>query len=277
MNHKDFFRRLPRRVSTIVFLSVLGLAGSFLGCTTLNPAFVDLFDPAGGSATVANSSGPVAIAFINNAEVDERLLTFLQKDLPDGGGVQLTPVEKRTLHPRFRFRVRVDFANGNFNIFEFVSGSSKLVDQQFDTTLEPDLTANDLTNTVAVCDVSRIQILGPIEVFIPTRVEVFQFQRSTVNNSSQFVTQGFDPASLNFIPLQVDTVDMDGNTVLQQNIGIRDVPVPVDNPRCGSVVAIVISGSLSVPFLFDNPSVLDTDTLSQARIGGRYQIKTLIK
>jgi len=77
-----------------------------------------------------------------------------------------------------------------------------------------------------------------------------------------------------FRPLDVDTVDADGNTVVMQNIGIRDVPAPVLLPQCGSVISIVLNGILDVPFLTgvdDNPSFDQDDFRTVARIGGRYE------
>lgn len=269
-----------RRASGLFVLSALA------GCTSLNsafnPSFVDLFDPSGGSATVDNASGHVAIVFINNADVDERLLNYLVAEPPDGGGVELTPYERRNLRPRFRFRVRVDFSNGNSTLFEFIDGSAKLVDTRFDATSEPDLLQNDLSNGIVVCDVARVAVEGPIEVFMPVAIAGFQFQEASDNRPPTFVFRGFLNQSLRFIPLNVDTIDQDGNVTLIQNISIRDVPVPVDNPRCGSVVSIAITGSLAVPFLntpifsSNDPSVQTDDAVTIARIGGRFQVRVQV-
>lgn len=260
----------------------LALLLSISGCSALNPAFVDLLDPTGGSASVENAAGYVAITFINNADVDERLLNYLEADLPDGGGVDLTPYERRTLQPRIRFRVRVDFVNGGVNVFEFIDGSVKLVDTRFDATAEPDLIENELTNAIVVCDVLRVAIEGPIEVFMPVAIAGYQFQEADDNRPATFVFTEFLEESLRFIPLEVDLVDQDGNIILQQNIGLRDVPVPVDGPRCGSVVSFTVTGTLAVPFLTtpifssNDPSVRLDDQVALARVGGRFAVRVQV-
>lgn len=269
---------------------VLSLAAVLPGCSALNPSFVDLIDPSGGSNSVENAPGYVAIVFVNNADVDERLLTYLEADVPDGGGVELTPYERRTLKPRLRFRVRVEFTNGNFNVFEFVDGSVKLVDSRFDATNEPDLVENDLSNAIVVCDVVRVSVEGPITVFMPVQIEGWTATQNTFGFVEYRFTQ-YLPESLGFIPLDVDVIDDDGNVTLQQNIGVRDVPVPVEGPRCGSVVSFVITGTLAVPFINvpdnpddnrdqafsrDTPSVVTTDPETIARIGGRFQIRVQV-
>ncbi len=269
---------------------VLSLAAVLPGCSALNPSFVDLIDPSGGSNSVENAPGYVAIVFVNNADVDERLLTYLETDLPDGGGVELTPYERRTLKPRLRFRVRVEFTNGNSNVFEFVDGSVKLVDSRFDASTEPDLIENDLTNAIVVCDVVRVSVDGPITVFMPAQIEGWQTVQNTFGGLAfQFVQ--FRQESLRFIPLEIDVLDEDGNVTLQRNIGVRDVPVPVEAPRCGSVVSITITGTLASPFINiaddpnnpndqafsrDVPSVMLNDANSIARIGGRFQIRVQV-
>lgn len=271
-----------RWIRMVVLIALLGATG----CTSINsafgPSFVDLFDPSGNSATVQNAPGHVAIVFINNADVDERLLNYLVAEPPEGGGVDLTPYERRNLRPRFRFRVRVDFTNGNSTLFEFIDGSAKLVDTRFDATSEPDLLENDLSNGVVVCDVLRVSVDGPIEVFIPVAIAGYQFQEASEQRPPTFVFRGYLNQSLRFIPLQVDATDADGNIILVQNISPRDIPVPVENPRCGSVVSISITGSLAVPFLStpifssNDPSVRVDDAVTIARIGGRFQVRVQV-
>ena len=68
---------------------------------------------------------------------------------------------------------------------------------------------------------------------------------------------------------------------LLNNIGTRDVPSPVTNPICGSVVSIVIEGTLSVPFLgaagTGAPSVDNGDPNEVASIGGRYRFQVAVQ
>jgi hypothetical protein len=80
--------------------------------------------------------------------------------------------------------------------------------------------------------------------------------------------------------LQIDDVDEDGNVTLQRNIGRRDAPSPALNPLCGSVVAIVVDGVLSVPFLDEassRPSYNVADNATAARIGGRYEFRVTVQ
>lgn len=270
-----------RQPRTVLPLVMMALCVSMAGCSALNPAFVDLFDPTGEMATIENAPGHVIIAFVNNAEVDERLLSFLTTSKPEGGGVELTSAELRSLRPRVRFRVRVDFVDQSFNVFEFVSGSSKLIDQDFDQQADPDLNENDLDNVVVVCDVASVELVGNIEVFVPVRIEQFRLVVPEQGDPTYIRVGEIHSDSLQFIPLEVDLVDMDGNVILQQNIGIRDVPVPVSGPSCGSMIAFVLNGVLSVPFgedlPTDDPAVRIDDFQSQARIGGRYEIDVQIR
>jgi len=85
-----------------------------------------------------------------------------------------------------------------------------------------------------------------------------------------------------FRVLQPDQTDDDGNVVVQANVGIRDFPAPVINPICGTVVAVIMNGTLSVPFLqgvpdptgvgqLNDPSFDAGDVSSVASIGGRYE------
>jgi hypothetical protein len=79
----------------------------------------------------------------------------------------------------------------------------------------------------------------------------------------------------------VDLVDVDENVILQQNIGVRDAPVPVAGPACGASVSFVLNGVLSVPFAnglpTENPAVRVDDPQSVARIGGRYEVNVQIR
>jgi len=272
MKKAAFGNWLRRRAGLLI--GAVGVMIVLPGCSALNPAFVDLFDPTGGfEATIDNPPGHVAIAFVNDADVDERLIAFLESE--EGGGLELTEAERRALKPRIRFRVQVDFVNGNSTLFEFVTGSKILVDPRFDATSVPDLVENDLENTVVLCDVARVQIVGNIEVFFPAQFATWAFQEATVNTGGFFFIQG-TPAPPQFIPLRVDAVDQDGNTLVRRNIGIRDVPVPVDGPRCGSVVSFVVSGTLSSPFFRGIPGFSLLDTGVAERLGGRYEIRTRI-
>jgi hypothetical protein len=75
-------------------------------------------------------------------------------------------------------------------------------------------------------------------------------------------------------------VDEDGNTILRRNVGIRDTATPVAGLVCGSVVALVIDGVLTVPFLdtvSDDPSYDVDDEATVAGIGGRYELRVSVQ
>jgi len=250
--------------------------GAFVcGCNAFNPAFVDLISPSEGSSlvTLTNPPGHVVITVINRTIVDEQLLNYLQPQL-----VGLTDDELRQLHPRIRMRIRVTFVDGTFQVIEFVTGSSALVDPDFDTESVPDLNQNDRDNAVVLCDVARVE-LEPgtnVEVFVP--VEIQQWELVETNNPQGGVDQEFQLRGQippQFRILQVDDVDEDGNVILRRNMGVRDVPSPIPNLICGSVVAILVDGVLSVPFLEEantsDPSFDTNDEQTTAGIGGRYE------
>ena len=257
-----------------------GFALLLAGCgSVFNPAFTDLIDPTGQSATLDNTSGHVIIAFVNNAEVDEGLVDYLTST----GGLDLTNTERRALRPRIRMRVLVTFTNNNTNIFEFVSGSRSLIDQNFDAEAFPDLNQNDLDNVVVLCDVARVEVdrNSPIEVFIPVQLIEYRSREIETQEGGTVLTwetvQVFNPQ---FRPLIPDIVDADGNTILRANIDIRDLPGPVVNPGCGGVVTIVLNGVLSVPFLTgvdDDPSFDGNDLATLAGIGGRYEFMISVR
>jgi hypothetical protein len=254
------------------------LLWSIAGCGVFSPSFVSLIDPSGTSSltTVENAPGHVVVTVVNNAEVDERLLSFLES--APGGSLVLTDVEKRALRPRIRFRVRITYVDGQEAIVEFVNGSRRLVQSTFNTSSEPDLNQNDLNNVVATCDVASVQVVNPVEVFIPVELRQFGFVEPTGLMPGFFREIGRTLPE--FRGLQVDQVDADLNTVARFNIDIRDQPAPANNPRCGSVVAIVVDGVLTVPFREDQmgvPGFDVTDLDAAGSIGGRYEFRLSVQ
>lgn len=261
--------RLARRSLAV------GLLAAFLGgCSALNPAFVDFV--AGGQAntfiTLDPAPGHVVIAFINNTEMDEQLIGYLEGP----GGLNFTDAEKRSLRPRIRARVQVTFVGGAQAAFEFISGTPNVIDQRETAFAVPDLSENDLDNAVVLCNVARVELLqGSVEVFMPVRLTVYELQEiglGLINNTFRQREQ-IPPQ---FRRLEVDDVDIDGNTILLRNIGIREVPGPVVSPICGTVITISLTGTLSVPFLIgpgvigNDPSYDRDDEPSEAAIGGQY-------
>ncbi len=280
INH--VFRSVRRRRGTIGLTSLLGIAVCGCSGSIFNPAFVSLVDTSGGSpnVTIDNAPGHVVVQFINNAQVDESLINYLVTE----GGLVLTDAEIRNLRPRVRMRVQVTYTNGQVLQFEIVDGSQTLIDSRFQDTAEADLNQNDLDNAVARCDVSRVEVVpgSSIEVFIPVELLQFDQQEVTVGENVDIVYVLRDRIPPQFRVLQPDVIDNDGNVVLQSNVGIRDFPAPVLNPICGTVVAIIMNGTLRVPFLqgvpdpsgvgqLNDPSFDIGDESTVAAIGGRYE------
>lgn len=272
LTHRRSLRRGRVGVPAIA-VCVLGL-----GCTAFNPAFLDLLDTEqiGLYARTENVPGHVAIAFVNNAEVDERLIAYLES--AEGGNLVLTDAEKQALRPRMRLHVLVTYTNGETRTIEFIDGSSELVEGDFNAESLPDLNQNDLNRVTVVCDVARVEVVDPIEVFIPVSWSVYDWVEATG------FAQGYYRLAYTQIPhffaLRVDDVDADLNTLRERNIGIRDVPSPVDDVLCGSVVAIAVDGVLSVPFFRvlsgAPPGWSSTDLLTAAGVGGRYEFMVTI-
>lgn len=265
---------------------ISGLAGllgiAACGCGAFNPAFISVVAPgaAASTATIDNAPGHVVMQFINNAQVDETLLNYLRTE----GGLSISDAEVRNLRPRVRLLMQVTYTNGQVLRFEIVDGSQTLIDNRFQATAEADLNQNDLDNAVARCDVARVEIApgSSIEVFIPVELLQFDQQETVVGNNVviEYILRDRIPPM--FRVLQPDQTDEDGNVVVQANVGIRDFPAPVINPICGTVVAVIMNGTLRVPFLqgvpdlsgvgqLNDPSFDSGDASSVAAIGGRYE------
>ncbi len=251
---------------------VLGLAS----CDALNPAFTSLVAPEASSvyATVPNAPGYVVLSLQDNVTVDGQLVNYLTQQ-----GLALTPAEISALRARIRMRLRITHSDGTFLTVELVTGSEKFVEPSFDADSQPDLTGNSLINVVVPCDVTSIQ-LEPgttIDVFIPVTLEIWEKVEVTVGNETDIVPTLRGSVPPQFTALQVDDVDGDGNVILQRNIDVRDVLSPINNVVCGSVVPVVMSGILTVPFFSEsttgNPGYDQDDVNTVAGIGGRYQFR----
>lgn len=267
---------IRRMIAARPALAFMGAALFVLGvgCTAFNPAFLALFSSEGGQpsfVTLPNAPGHVVLAVVNNAEIDERLVSFL------GPQLNLSEAEIRALRPRMRFRMRITYIDGTFETVEFVTGTRDFIDPDFSAEAFTDLNQNDLDNVVAQCDVASVQIEPGtnIEVFLP--VELTQFELVEITNPSGGIDNEFrerERIAPGFRALLTDDVDGDGNTLLRRNIGVRDVLSPTPTVLCGSVIAIVVNGVLSVPFLdgiSEEPSFDVDDEPTVAQIGGRFE------
>jgi hypothetical protein len=253
---------------------VLGMAG----CDAFNPAFLNLVapdSPAAG-ASLPNAPGYVVVAMQNNVTIDGQLLAYLLPEL------DLSVAEQQALRARVRMRVRITQTDGTFQTVEMISGSTNFVDPDFDSQSEPDLDQNTLFNVVPRCDVASVQLEpdSNVEVFIPVPIEVWE--QVEVDEGDQAGTEFIQRAVIapQFRPLEVDDVDADGNIILRRNIDVRDVLSPTTNVVCGTVIAIVVDGVLTVPFLAGvsaNPSFDQDDEETEAGIGGRYEFRVSVQ
>ena len=251
------------------------------GCGVFSSSFLSLLDPAGTGvgATIDQPPGFVVITFANNAEIDEQLLNFLESSA--GGGLVLTDAEKLALRPRIRLTVRITFTDGSTHDVEFISGSTDFVEPRFAAQSAPDLNQPDLETIVVVCEVQSVALRpgSPIEVFIP--VELTQLGLLAVTGgfggdvTGVFLDQGF--ITPRFRALQADSPGPDG-VELRQNIGVEDLPGPIQNPLCGSVIGITLDGTLAVPFHPSRtvPSFDQDDPIQVGTIGGRFEFRVTI-
>jgi hypothetical protein len=280
----NFLKYRVRSLGTVEACSVaflLAIAGIGLsGCGVFSSSFSSLLDGGTGAiATIENAPGHLVIAFVNSAEVDELLLSYLES--ADGGSLVLTEVERRQLRPRVRLRATVTFADGTPLAVEFASGSTKLVEPRFAATAQTELNQSDVTNSVVACDVNRVEVqVNTVEVFVPAEWRTFTFVDPTETMPGFLQEAGRDGPE--FVPLQVDDVDATTLTAtVQRNISIRDLPSPVDNPTCGAVVTIQLSGVMSVPFIASPDGVVPgfdvIDTNRAASLGGRFEFQVAIQ
>ncbi len=257
-----------------------GLIVAIAGCSAFNPAFLNLIAPGGGDAfvTLPNSPGFVVLALVDRATIDEQLVSYLKTSI----NPPLTDAEILGLHPRIRMRLRITYTDGTFQTVEMIDGSGRFVDPTFNAQSLPDLNQNDLTNVVARCDVASIS-LEPgtnIEVFVPVPLVGYQLVQTTVGNTTSNEFQPRTQIAPQFRALQVDDVDADGNVTLRRNIDARDVLSPTNNVVCGSVIAVVVDGVMSVPFLravTDVPSFDQDDDATVATIGGRFEFRVSVQ
>lgn len=269
----------PWEIRTALVLAATLSAFGGGGCTAFNPAFVNLLggDLAASLATIPNPPGHVVVAFINNAEIAESLVSEVKETL------DLSAEELANLHPRVRLRMRITFVDGTFQTVEMISGSRDFVEGSFNAEAEPDLNQNDLTNVVVQCDVAQVGLEpgSNIEVFIPVRQQGFQLVEVDNTDSGATATE-FQPR-LGLLPqfraLAVDDVDADGNIVLRRNVNVRDQLTSTFNVVCGSVVAINMDGVLSVPFQINAgvPSFDQDDIETVASIGGRFEFRVTVR
>ncbi len=275
-----------------------------LGCSTsvFNSEFVEIFDSSGTGAlaTVENATGHVPVIFVNRLRYSPQLVNYMARLNQERrlSGVGDSLVELSDLSPRCRLRVQVTFENGNVVEYEFVSGDGVFEfeprdEDEIDLGIAPDpvdpnLTENTLTRTVSSCNVARVDIVGNAQVFMPVFIRTINVEVGDLAQQTRTLVTTDAPQ---FRAVLADEVDGDLNVTLLRNFGVREAPAPAQNLTCGSMVGIVLSGSVSVPFTPPEddpqdtfiseqdlvPGFVDTDTRSAATIPGRYEFLVTVR
>lgn len=248
-------------------------------CDAFNPAFVEFAGNLVGSDALGaigpDSAGHVAVIFRNDTIFDEALMQALVAD-----GLSPAIFEDPELRPRVRVRVRITYVNNQQLDLEFNDGSTTVLDPDVDPTTFPDLTRAGKTNFVAQCDVARVELMGLPSIFVPIQFSTIRIDPGDENTPPFRVRVTTAPPQ--FEQLRPDLVDAQGNTTLQRNLDIRDVPGPANQPNCGSVVTIVLSGTLRLPFVVsefgvEEPGVLNTDINAFEVSPGRYRLIVAVR
>lgn len=301
----NVLNRKPVKCSSLpgpMMRTLLAIGGAAIalsgGCSSLfNQSFINLIaepvpDASGvvPNITIDNAPGHVVVVFINNTRFDQRLINYLSSIGVD--------TSDENLRPRVRVRTDIRYANGNTATLEFIDGSdiiqaSVVTGEGTQTNPNPprDLTENDLTNVVAICDVSIVQPGGGIdsgetsvEVFVPAFQKVITVTESDVVGGGVTIVLRELESTIppQFVPLQPDDVDANNNVTVSRNLDIRDVPVPATNLLCGTVVGFTLSGTLELPFVQDElgafvPGYLDTDATAEAAVPGRFDFTTTVR
>jgi hypothetical protein len=203
-----------------------------------------------------------------------------------------------SLRPRVRVRVQVSFENGDVVQYEFVEGDGVFEielrpEEEIDlgippTPVDPNLTENTLSRLVAACDVARVELIGNAQVFVPVFVRTIRVEVGDLAQQTRTLVSTDNPQ---FRPILPDDVDENLNVVLARNYGVREAPAPALNITCGSMVGIVLSGTVGTPFTApeDNPEdefiaeqatvpgFVDTDIPAEASIPGRFEFLVTVQ
>ena len=265
-------RRVHRSAAGRLLAACALICGGLSCGDALNPAFLSVV---GGVPGGPSSRGHVAVAFRNDTFFDERI----QQQLLDAG-LEPALLEGFALRPRVRMNLLITFGNGEQLAVEFNDGSATVVDPAVDVTTIPELTRTEQDNLIVQCDVLRVELVGLPSVFVPVFFETTRIDPGDENTPPFRVRVNVTPPQ--FVLLRPDDVDQQGNTTLQRNIGIRDLPAPAVQPNCGSVVTIILSGTLTAPFEENAfgalvPGFLTTDITAFAQFPGRFQVTVGIR
>ncbi|MFQ5489216.1 MAG: hypothetical protein ACE5GE_00730 [Phycisphaerae bacterium] len=277
-------------------------AGAGCSAALFNPEFVDVFDATGAGTvgSVENATGHVPIIFVNRLRYAPSLASFMRTLNEERrlSGIPEGVTDFNSLRPRVRLRVRVTYENGNVIEHEFVDGDGVFEFEPREeneedlgipiTPVDPNLTENTLSRVVALCDVIRVEIVGNVQVFVPVIVRTIRVEVGDLAQQTRTLVVTDNPQ---FRPILPDEVDENLNVTLLRNFGVREGPGPAENLTCGSMVGIVVSGVVTVPFTApeDNPEdsfiaqrdevpgFVDTDVPAQVSVPGRYEFLVRVR
>jgi hypothetical protein len=272
--------------------------------SAFNPEFVALFDAegTGESASVQNATGHVPLIFVNKLRYAPQLVSYLAKLQEERrlSGLEDAQIPLSSLRPRVRVRIQVIYADDPDNPvqYEFVEGDGVFeveLREEEDEDLglppppvDPNLTENTLSRLVAACNVAQVEILGNAQVFVPVFVRTIRVEVGDLAQQTRTLVATDNPQ---FRPILPDDVDENLNTVLARNYGVREAPAPAINITCGSMIGIVLSGTVSVPFTAPEdepedefiaeqssvPGFVDTDIPREASIPGRFEFLVTVQ
>jgi len=262
---------LPAALAAGASICILSACGD-----ALNPAFLDILGPGIVAPRGPGSAGHVVVALRNDTIFDDRILQHLIS-----AGLDEEIVTASGVRPRMRMTFLITFVNGNTMQVQFDDGSSDIVHPLASQATQADLARPEQNNVVVQCDVARVDLIREsIQVFVPDFFETTRIDPGDENTPPFRVRVTVDPPQ--FEVLQIDDVDEFGTITTLRNIDIRDAPAPAIGPNCGSVVTILVSGTLSLPFEIssggnDVPGVLNTNGVALAASPGRFQINVGIR
>lgn len=298
---RRFITRALRRPLRCLAAALL-LVGAGGCASAFNPSFVELFDESGTgqNASVENATGHVPILFVNRLQYSQQLTAWLQELNQERrlGGLETEATDLSFLRPRVRMRVQVTWDNGETAEYEFIDGDGvfeieRREEEDIDadvppTPVDPNLTENTLTRFVGACDVGRVEVVLDPQVFNPVFVRTLRVEVGDLAQETRVLVATANPQ---FEPILPDEVDDNLNVTLARNYNFREAPAPAINLTCGSVVGIVIGGTVDVPFTQPEddpedpfiaeqasvPGFLETNTTAEARIPGRFEFLVSVR
>lgn len=261
--------------TALVRLTGLAMICCILSCDALNPAFLDVLPSTIAEPQGPDSAGHVVVALRNDAIFDDLILQYLVER-----GIDPELLEDPALRPLVRMLVLITFANGNTTLVQFLDGSAEVVDPLAGDFTIQELDRTQRDNIVVQCDVARVELVDLPEVFVPVFFETTRIDPGDENTPPFRVRVNVVPPQ--YERLELDSIDQFGTTTVQRNIDIRDAPAPAIGPNCGSVVTILLSGTLGVPFEFngageDAPGVLNTNQTAFDASPGRFKVQVGIR